>query len=409
MQNNNNRRLTEEEIRKKRAIYLKKKKRARKKRIRIIVGLSSIAVVVVFILVTVFSMMGAGTTTSGETHAVSEKTHSNKELTANKNADTDSESDDSKSETNSVSDSKNDSNSDSDNDSDSDNGQNELISQDSSNREKTILQDIPYPNNSTSFKKIDDITSDYAVVLDVDKNEFIAGKAENEKMYPASMTKVMTLLTSVDFVGSKDKMYEYTLDSSDYCYINGTSMAGLTVGEKVSANDLYYGLILPSGGDAAVGLASVTTDQEDFSYFTDLMNLEVAMMGLKNTHYTNPVGLHDENNYSTACDTAVLLNYAMQNVDAAPVLEAESHRMTTTSMHENGIRVYSLVHKYFYKHNVDNVNLIGGKTGYTTEARSCLVVEVEKNGKKYIVCTAHAPSQSDMMEDHKKIYDKYCI
>ena len=66
-------------------------------------------------------------------------------------------------------------------------------------------------------------------------------------------------------------------------------MAGLTVGEKVSANDLYYGLILPSGGDAAVGLASVTTDQEDFSYFTDLMNLEVAMMGLKNTHYTNPV------------------------------------------------------------------------------------------------------------------------
>lgn len=223
------------------------------------------------------------------------------------------------------------------------------------------------------------------------------------------MTKVMTLLTSVDFVGSKDKMYEYTLDSSDYCYINGTSMAGLTVGEKVSANDLYYGLILPSGGDAAVGLASVTTDQEDFSYFTDLMNLEVAMMGLKNTHYTNPVGLHDENNYSTACDTAVLLNYAMQNVDAAPVLEAESYRMTTTSMHENGIRVYSLVHKYFYKHNVDNVNLIGGKTGYTTEARSCLVVEVEKNGKKYIVCTAHAPSQSDMMEDHKKIYDKYCI
>lgn len=226
MQNNNNRRLTEEEIRKKRAIYLKKKERARKKRIRIIVGLSAIAVVVVFILVTVFSMMGAGTTTSGETHAVSEKTHSNKELTANKNADTDSESDDSKSETNSVSDSKNDSNSDSDNDSDSDNGQNELISQDSSNREKTILQDIPYPNNSTSFKKIDDITSDYAVVLDVDKNEFIAGKAENEKMYPASMTKVMTLLTSVDFVGGKDKMYEYTLDSSDYCYINGTSMAG---------------------------------------------------------------------------------------------------------------------------------------------------------------------------------------
>lgn len=371
MQKNDNRDKDKEHLRKYK-LNLKKKERARKRRIKTTLFLTVLAAVAVVVSVVLFSFAG------GRTSTMADEAQSGTESGANGESDVNNETE-------------------------------AFTSQNNSNRTKTILQDMAYPYRSASYKEMKDITSDFAAVLDVEKNEFIAGKADSAKMYPASMTKVMTLLTANDFISSPDKVYEFTLEASDYCYVSGASLAGLLVGEKVSVKDLYYGLILPSGGDAALGIAAATTDNGDFKYFADLMNLEALMMGLKNTHFTNPVGLHDENNYSTACDIAVLLNYAMQNVDAAPVLSAERYFMSTPSMHENGIGLYSLVYKYFYRYNINNVKLLGGKTGYTTEARSCMVVEVEKNGKKYIVCTAHAPSQSDMMEDHRKIYDNYCI
>ena len=179
--------------------------------------------------------------------------------------------------------------------------------------------EVIYPE-STSMDQLTspEIKSPYIAFLDVTENKIIAGRSADARIYPASMTKVMTLIVAVENLNSLDDKFTMTSEIIDPLYLDEATRAGFEPGEEVKARDMLYGLILPSGGDAAVGLAELISGSEE--EFVKLMNEKCVEMGLKNTHFTNTSGLHNQDHYTTPVEQAMIMAYAMQNETCAEVL-----------------------------------------------------------------------------------------
>lgn len=198
---------------------------------------------------------------------------------------------------------------------------------------------------STDDKTVDvssdnNIVSQYAVLVNADDGTIIASKNANEKMYPASMTKVMTLLVAAEKLNNEslDQKIEISIEATDYSFKNDCSAAGFLVGEQVTIEDLLNGIILPSGAEAAYQAAIMTSGT--LEKFVDDMNKKVQELGIsQTTHFSNPVGIFDENNYSTACDMAVILHAAMENEICKKVLVSKKlyNFMYTTASAGNNI------------------------------------------------------------------------
>ncbi|MDE5596907.1 MAG: hypothetical protein K2J04_03665, partial [Lachnospiraceae bacterium] len=143
-----------------------------------------------------------------------------------------------------------------------------------------------------------DIVSNYAVFIDMESGTIIARKGETTRIVPASMTKVLTLLVAVENIDNLDDTFEITSDITDYCLKNDCSNAGFEVGEVVTIKDLLYAAILPSGADGALGLAYYVAGSQEA--FVELMNAKLKELGIAGTaHFTNCVGLYDDNHYCT--------------------------------------------------------------------------------------------------------------
>lgn len=272
------------------------------------------------------------------------------------------------------------------------------------NNDSTLFHYRQRPFISKDYKTLDDIKSKYAVVMETDTNTVIAGKQAVVRMFPASLTKVMTLLTAVDFLPDMNKVFSLTLEESDSFYRQNASVAGYLPGEPAKALDMLYGLILPSGADCALGLANVTAGSMET--FTGLMNLECLKMGLMDSHFSNTSGLHDDNNYTTALDLAVIFRYALDNELCKRVLGTPYYKTDKTNEHPEGIDLWS--HTFSYMTDVDMGGFIvtAGKTGFTTEAGACMVTAAEKDGNTFIVVTGFAPNSRDMCSDHIEIYKR---
>ena len=222
-----------------------------------------------------------------------------------------------------------------------------------------------------------DIQSPYVALLDVTNNQLIAGKQADTRIYPASMTKVMSLIIAVENIQDLNKTYRFGFEELNNLYIQQASVAGFSVDEEVTANDLLYGLALPSGADAAYGIAQITAGSEE--EFVKLMNEKCEEMGLKNTHFCNPSGLHDVNQYTTA----------------------------STPQHPEGIHLTSTMFSRMVGNEVPGVTIKAGKTGYTDEAHNCLVNFAEKDGKEYVTVMAAAGNRWYVIFDGFKIYERY--
>ena len=148
-------------------------------------------------------------------------------------------------------------------------------------------------------------------LLDVENNCIIAGKNKDARIYPASMTKVMTLIVAVEHLQDLSQTFTMTADIVDPLFREGASRAGFEAGDTVNMEDMLYGLILPSGADAAVGLAIMTAGSED--NFAVLMNEKCEELGLQNTHFMNASGLHNENQYTTPVEMAMIVRRSYQS------------------------------------------------------------------------------------------------
>lgn len=251
-----------------------------------------------------------------------------------------------------------------------------------------------YPIHNTDVSA-PETSAKSAVVIDADSLVKIYGKNETEIFLPASTTKVMTALVSLDNYSPDDILMVNSLISSG-------QMMGLRSGERIKASNLLAGLLIASANDAAETLA--TNYPGGTGAFVSAMNRKAKEIGLNNTYFANPIGLDSDNDglilddfsYISSLDLARLAIYAMRNQHFSMLVGTREMVVTDVS---GGII-----------HNLDNVNQLlgqmegmrGVKTGWTEEAGECLVSLVEKNGRKIIIVVL---GSDDRFGETKKLVD----
>lgn len=254
-----------------------------------------------------------------------------------------------------------------------------------------------------------EVISSHAILVDESTDTIVALKGgAKERIIPASMTKVLTVLVAAEQITEKnlDDTFTITLDITDYAYVNDCSSVGFLDGETVTVRDLFYGTILPSGGDAAVGLATYIAGSHEA--FVDMMNEKLEELGLAETsHFTNCVGLYDENHYSTVYDMAVIMKAAVNNELCKEFLSARRYTTTPTEQHPEGITVSN----WFLRRIEDKDTggeVLCAKTGYVAQSRSCAVsYGTSANGTPYICVTVGSDSSWRCIYDHVEIYNRY--
>lgn len=280
------------------------------------------------------------------------------------------------------------------------------------------LQPEVYEAVSTAYTTgfADSVISEYGIVIDVENGAILAQRNAKTGMSPASMTKVLTILTAADALGIGgedwannpilDDTFEITIDITDYSFVNRCSNVGFEVGERVTVRDLFYGTILPSGADAAVGLACYVSGSHEA--FVELMNQKLNELGLSgSTHFTNCVGLYDKDHYSTVYDIAVILKTAADNPFCREVLSAHTYNTAVNDRHPKGL----LVSNWFLRRIEDkdtHGEVICAKTGYVNQSKSCAAsLAADVHGKEYICVTAGAGGSWPCINDHVALYQTW--
>lgn len=247
--------------------------------------------------------------------------------------------------------------------------------------------------------------STYAILVNQATGEVVASKNGEAVMFPASMTKVMTLLVAAEHVTDLTDTYTITQDILDYCAAHDCSTVGFAAGETVTVMDLLWGTILPSGADAAVALGRYVAGSDEA--FVALMNQKAAELGLTTTHFTNCVGLYDNLHFSSCADIAAIMNAAAQNTLALTVLGTRTYTTVPTIYHPDGITVSNL-----FLSRIDPLDTGGvvfaAKTGYINQSRYCAVsYYFSASGTPYICVTGSASSSMNAVYDHQNIYNTY--
>lgn len=247
------------------------------------------------------------------------------------------------------------------------------------------------------------VSSPYAALLDVDNHEIIAGKQADTKIYPASMTKVMTLIVVTDNIDKIPQTYTFEFEMLNRLFREEASVAGFLEGETVDVEDLLYGLVLPSGADAAEALATMVAGSNE--EFAKLMNAKCAELGLKHTQFANPTGLFDEEQYTTPAEMAMIMEYAMKDELRAKVLGTYQYKTKATTQHPDGIQLTSTMYSRIYGNEAPGVLVKGGKTGFISQAGSCLVsYAVTNKGHAYVFCTGGATYKWAPVYDEIYVY-----
>ena len=263
--------------------------------------------------------------------------------------------------------------------------------------------------DDTAYIYAEEVMSTNAILIREDTDEIMAVKGAYERISPASMTKVLAVLVAAEHISEDelDNQFTMTLDITDYAYSNDCSSVGFLENEVVTVRDLFYGTVLPSGGDAAVGLATYVAGSHEA--FVDRMNAKLEELGLSETaHFTNCVGLYDENHYCTVYDMAVIMKAAMQNEMCREFLSLHTYTTTATEQHPEGITISNWFLRRIEDKNTGGL-VIGAKTGYVTEAGSCAVsyATCGEDEIPYICVTTGAHSGWRCIYDHVEIYNRY--
>lgn len=233
-----------------------------------------------------------------------------------------------------------------------------------------------------------DVSANQAVLLDQKSGRIIYAKNAHERRPVASITKVMTALLAIEYGQLQD---EVTV--SERAIQTGGSSIYLQKNEKMTLEDLLYGLMLRSGNDAAVAIAEhIAGSVEGFTF---LMNEKALYLGMTDTNFMNPHGLDEERHYSSAYDIALLMRHAMENNTFQHISKTKSYHSKNRSykwFNKNKL----LTHLYDYS--------TGGKTGFTKKAGRTLVSTAEKDEIALIAVTLQAPND---WNDHILLFETY--
>ncbi len=237
------------------------------------------------------------------------------------------------------------------------------------------------------------ITAKAGMLVSLDTGEILYEKNTDEKVFPASITKIMTtvLILESDKYDPNGKI-TMTEEALDLVLGTGSSVSHIKKGEEFTQLDLIYLVLMSSYGDCTYLAAEFYGGSVD--NFVAMMNAKAAELGLMGTHYQNPVGLHDENNYTTVRDIYTLTKYALKNETFKTVCETHRYYMPATNM--SGERTLVTTNflqdsntNYYYQYAK------GVKTGYTDEAGRCLVSTASYGGYNYMCVLMNCPPKAD--------------
>ena len=332
----------------------------------------------------------------------------------------------------------------------------------------------------------ENMTSEYAILVNLDNGEVVAQKNAQTRMYPASMTKILTLLTAAEQIQNPNGSF------TNYVFSHGCSAVNWGLNETVSVSDLMHGTIMPSGADAALALSlyavqsrqhpesiqdftayaggsqaeagsvrsgeseasgeitasgenttsgenaasgkSTTscentasgenmtssenassrvpfqkvTDTDEMKTFVSLMNEKVKELGLSNdTHFTNVIGVYDDENYCTAQSMAMIMKAAMENRICRDVMSAHRYQTQPTPEHPDGLNLSNLFLRRIEDKEMPG-EVICAKTGFVNESGSCAASYfISNTGRHYICVTGNAHSSWRCIYDHVTIYNRY--
>lgn len=234
------------------------------------------------------------------------------------------------------------------------------------------------------------INSRKAIVFDRKSKRKLYGKNEKVKCAMASTTKIMTATVTLENANLSD---EITISAK--AGGTGGSRLGLKKGDKITLNDLLYGLMLRSGNDAAVAVAEHVGGS--VQGFADMMNKKAQELGLTNTNFVTPHGLDNSKHYTTAFELAKLTDYALQNEKFAQIVGTRQ-----TSITINGVpRTIANTNELLGVLN----GVVGVKTGFTNGAGRCLVTETKRNDKDIITIVLGADTKKDRTRDSIKLIE----
>ncbi len=243
-----------------------------------------------------------------------------------------------------------------------------------------------------------------ALLFELNTQTTLYESKANQKMYPASITKIMTAALALELGNLDDKI---TVDDDTPYEIYGSHIA-LEPGEVLTLKDLLYALILPSANDAASVIAKHYSG--DIESFVKLMNEKAKEIGATNTHFANPHGLHDDNHYTTAADLAKIVTYAMKNETFREIIKTPRYEIPATNKKEpraiittnnlllNTSPSYILVNNKWVTREYEGA--AGVKTGYTPEAGNCLISYVEKNGIELVAIVLNGTGTDVYTDTH---------
>ncbi|MDQ7096707.1 D-alanyl-D-alanine carboxypeptidase [Desulfosporosinus sp. PR] len=251
----------------------------------------------------------------------------------------------------------------------------------------------------------DKLNSPNAILIRLKDQTILMQKNSGEKIYPASLTKMMTALVALENLPDLQEKIKLTNSAFQGLYGADASMAGFQPGEVVRASDLLYGAMLPSGAECCIGLADQIAGSEQ--NFVKLMNQKAADLGMKNTHFENATGLHNVNHYTTVKDLAILLNYALQNDTFREIFTSARHSTPPTNKHPRGITFNSTMFEELNRQKIVGGEILGGKTGYTDEAGLCLASLAQVGNQEYILISAGA--QGDHNTEQYDITDALAV
>ena len=245
------------------------------------------------------------------------------------------------------------------------------------------LQIIPV-SASDSFQVT--LHSQYAYLYDQQTSMVYLDQGSQEKIYPASMTKILTVSLALDKIEDIHEKVRVTDEDLKGLYEAGASVAGFYAGELVTYEDVLYGALLPSGADACTALSRLTYGSTDG--IVSAMNQLVEQLKLQHSHFTNVTGLHDNQHYTTPYDMAMILHHALQN----PLFEEIFNARTYTSSMKNHTWSSSL-QRGKNTFNLDISQIDGAKSGFTDEAQLTLASTMTLEGHQFILVTAYAKGQ----------------
>jgi D-alanyl-D-alanine carboxypeptidase (penicillin-binding protein 5/6) len=243
----------------------------------------------------------------------------------------------------------------------------------------------------------DDVDADFAesaAVFSIDDQEITYAQNIYEKRYPASTTKILTAYLALKYGDLNDTITvsEDAINSLP----SGSSTCGLQIGDQITLDQLLYGLMLRSGNDAANVIAEYISGSSEA--FAELMNQEAISMGATHSHFVNPHGFHDEEHYTTAYDLYLIFNTAITDERFVNYISTKSYQASYLNASGEAVDVLWQNTNGYLKGSYEapeNVVVVGGKTGTTNAAGSCLVLYSLNQDQKPVISIVLKSDSSD--------------